>query len=188
MLKLSQFSLVSLLTFALFTVLFAFLAASPAAALTTICDGDCAIVDDAFDFGLGLEADPGDKKIKLMTTGNVYVVGPISASKGTKLSADDIIFDDDLGSNGKVKSKVGKAFKGNGRSGNNGKGKVMSDGDIYLDVSDVDLKKLQIKAGGQIVVSDESLPISNPIPEPTTALLVGLGLTGLAIRGKRSAA
>jgi hypothetical protein len=56
---------------------------------------------------------------------------------------------------------------------------IARNGDIYIDLSMVELESIWIKALGSIVVSDLD---STPVPEPGPALLVGLGLIALASR------
>jgi hypothetical protein len=54
---------------------------------------------------------------------------------------------------------------------------ISRDGDIFLDLSFVELNSLAVKAGKSIVLTDLA---SMPVPEPGTALLLGLGLAALA--------
>ena len=56
---------------------------------------------------------------------------------------------------------------------------VSPTGDIHIDVSQVSLSRFKVLAGGQIVVGGSDLM---PVPEPGTALLLGLGLAGLTTR------
>jgi hypothetical protein len=52
-----------------------------------------------------------------------------------------------------------------------------AEGDIYVDVSMVTLSSLSVDGGVAIVVSNQALTI---VPEPTAAVLLGLGLLGLS--------
>ncbi|HPG24815.1 MAG TPA: hypothetical protein PLW10_04220 [Myxococcota bacterium] len=54
---------------------------------------------------------------------------------------------------------------------------IARDGDLYLDLSGVQLARLEIKAAGGIVIGASE---SVPVPEPTPALLAALGLAVLA--------
>jgi hypothetical protein len=54
---------------------------------------------------------------------------------------------------------------------------IVADGDIYLDLSMVKLSRLFVNAGGSIVLSQDP---GMMIPEPSTALLMGLGLAALS--------
>lgn len=53
---------------------------------------------------------------------------------------------------------------------------ISPEGDVYIDVSRVTLGSFTVKAAGSIVVAGAA---SMPVPEPGTALLLGLGLFGL---------
>ena len=61
---------------------------------------------------------------------------------------------------------------------------ITRDGDIYLDLSMVtDVYRLKIKAGKSIVIVGGD---SMPVPEPGTALLLGLGLASLSYKRRKS--
>lgn len=183
----------------------AVLAHAPSAmALNTLCEGDCSILEatdrgdgTAFDFGLGVSGMEGDVSYSVSTQGNIYLVGPVS-SDTSKLKGKTIILNDasNLPGNVKLKTKnlldnfvsvtdpiMAEAinFKTNVKSKKN-KIKIKSNGDIYLDITGVDLSKLKLKAKGTILVSGDALDSTTPVPEPTTALLMALGLAGLSMR------
>lgn len=184
----------------------AVLAHAPSAmALNTICEDDCSILEaidrgdgTAYNFALGVSGMEGDVSYSVSTKGNIYLVGPVSSDKST-LRGKTIILTDaaNLPDNAKLKTKnllesfdsdanpiAGEAidFKTKVKSKKN-KVKIKSNGDIYLDITGVDLSKLKLKAKkGTILVSGDALDSTNPVPEPTTALLMALGLAGLSMR------
>lgn len=60
--------------------------------------------------------------------------------------------------------------------------RIEAEGDVFLDLSGVELASLDVFAKRRIRVAEAD---TNPIPEPTTALLLGLGMTALAHRRTR---
>jgi hypothetical protein len=187
---------------------------SPAKALNVICEEDCSQLEDpnlgdgsAFDpLALGFETTQGDLTVKVSTKGNVYLVGPISAEKASNLKATSIIIDDPTMVPEQVRLKTRNllttypSVASSSTSGTSSddpstriririrekKGNILvkSNGDLYIDVSATDLVKLKIKARGSIIVTDEAL--TAPVPEPTTAVLMALGLVGLSLKRARS--
>jgi hypothetical protein len=183
---------------------------SPAKALNVICEEDCSQLEDpnlgdgsAFDpLALGFETTQGDLTVKVSTKGNVYLVGPISAEKASNLKATSIIIDDPTMVPEQVRLKTRNllttypSVASSSTSATSGedpstrirekKGNILvkSNGDLYIDVSATDLVKLKIKARGSIIVTDEAL--TAPVPEPTTAVLMALGLVGLSLKRARS--
>jgi hypothetical protein len=186
----------------------------PANALNVICEEDCSQFEvpalgdgSAFDpLALGFETTQGDLTVKVSTKGNVYLVGPISAEKASNLKATNIIIDDPTMVPEQVRLKTRNllttypSVASSSTSGTSSddpstriririrekKGNILvkSNGDLYIDVSATDLVKLKIKARGSIIVTDEAL--TAPVPEPTTAVLMALGLVGLSLKRARS--
>jgi hypothetical protein len=173
-------------------------------ALNTLCEGDCSILGTtdrgdgtAFSFGLGVSGMEGDASYSVSTKGNIYLVGPVSSDK-SKLKGKTIILNDASNLPGNVKLKT-KSLLDNFVSvadpimadainlktkvkSKKDKVKIKSNGDIYLDITGVDLSKLKLTAKGTILVSGDTLDSTVPVPEPTTALLMALGLAGLSLR------
>ncbi len=204
----SRISAQSFLKTVLVCLAFAVLAQAPSArALNTLCEGDCNILattdrgdGTAFDFVLGVSGMESDVSYSVKTKGNIYLVGPVSSDK-SKLKGKTIILNDasNLPDSVKLKTKnlldsfvsvtdpiaaEATRFKTKVKSKKN-KVKIKSNGDIYIDITGVDLAKLKLKAKGTILVSDDALDASTPVPEPTTALLMALGLAGLSMRRVR---
>ena len=201
----SRISAKSFLKTVLVGLAFAVLVHAPSAmALNTLCEDDCSNLEatdrgdgTAFNFGLGVSGMEGDVSYSVSSKGNIYLVGPVSSGK-SKLKGKTIILNDASNLPGKVKLKTKNLindfvsvtdpimaeaidFKTKVKSKKN-KVKIKSNGDIYLDITGVDLSKLKLKAKGTILVSGDALDSSTPVPEPTTALLMALGLAGLSMR------
>lgn len=188
---------------------FALLVHAPAAmAVTTLCDDDCGSVlptidrgdGTAFNFAVGLAGMEGDVSYSVKSKGNIYLVGPVSSDK-TNLKGKTIILNDASGllpDDAKLRTKnlvedyasvtdpiaaEAKNFKLKVKSKKNGKVSIKSNGDVYIDVTGLDLRKLKLKAKGTITVAGSALSATaTPVPEPTTALLMALGLAGLSMR------
>jgi len=181
---------------------------TPANAANVICEGDCSELavpevgeGSAFDpIVLGVESTTGDRRLRIATKGNVYLVGPISTAKKSMLKALNIIVNEPtmVPENVKLKTRNLLANFPSGVSRNardrefrtrlrekNGNVRIKSNGDLYVDISETDLLQLKIKARGSIFVSDESLTPAAPVPEPSTAILMALGLAGLSMRRVR---
>lgn len=187
---------------------FAVVAHAPSAmAVSSICEDDCSALSSidrgdgtAFDFAIGVSATDGDTAYNVTTKGNIYLVGPLSAEK-TRLKGRTILLDGDshlpedkvkLNTRNILESYASVAdpivseatdfktkFKTNEKKG---KVRIKSNGDIYLDITGIDLRRVKLKAKGTIYVSASALDAPTPIPEPTTALLMALGLAGLSMR------
>jgi hypothetical protein len=56
---------------------------------------------------------------------------------------------------------------------------IRLEGDVYLDLTDVQLDSLTIRAGRSIVSQDTTISF---VPEPSAGLLMGLGLAAMGIR------
>ncbi|MFK7896792.1 MAG: PEP-CTERM sorting domain-containing protein [Myxococcota bacterium] len=188
-------------------ITFAVLAHAPSAmALNTLCEGDCSILGTtdrgdgtAYNFAIGVSGMEGDVSYSVKTKGNIYLVGPVSSDK-SKLKGKTIILSDasNLPDNAKLKTKnllssfdsvadpmMADAidFKTKVKVKKSSKVSIKSNGDVYLDITGLDLSKLKLKAKGTIIVSGDALDGSTtPVPEPTTALLMALGLAGLSMR------
>ena len=208
LLKLALFTLIGFVGFAGFVGVLG--SSTPANALDVICEADCSQLEvpdpgygSAFaQIALGIETTQGDRSLKLSTKGNVYLVGPISAEKASMLKASNIIIDDPSTVPDHVKLKTKNLLTSYPSIATSSatsddpstrlrekKGKILvkSNGDVYVDVSATDLLKLKIKARGSIIVSDQALEPVAPVPEPTTAVLMALGLVGLSLNRVRSA-
>jgi len=181
--------------------------ASPARALVTFCQGtgcDGLAATDrgdgtAFDFVLGLDGTPDDRLIDIKTRGNVYLVGPISDDVRAKLKATTILLEGSSAGSRRVKVKARDlvtnfvadptpdAPTGAGSDRTqvrhaNGRTKVKSNGDIYLDLAGLDIRRVKIQARGAIVLDTTTLTPPVVVPEPSTVAMMLLGLAGLSLR------
>jgi hypothetical protein len=171
-----------------------------------LCEGDCSVLGPPpdggegvdFDFTLGLKPTVDGTHLTIDATGDVFIVGPIAARGDVWLKGLSVVLDADLTKLGDLSLDGGGQIQlGEGGSivlaaalldyGSDGgkEGpydpflKFQHDGDVYVDLSTIELSSLKVLSEGSIVVKDDP---STPVPEPSTALLFGLGLAALAIR------
>jgi hypothetical protein len=160
-----------------------------------------------FQFELALAAEEG-QNLSLYSDGGIYVHGDINASGDIALQAENSIWlnasihtDSNLhlGSGDPIPGGIdpgpgGIIIVGGGLSGTaagvvialcaldptceaGGADTYTATGDIYLDAAGIQLSQLSLEAS---FIHIDSTPVAF-IPEPGTALLVGLGLVGIAV-------
>jgi hypothetical protein len=176
--------------------------------LDLLCESDCAMLDaprdrgesEGFAFELGLEALADGLKLKVKSKkGNVYLVGPLDAIEPIKLKAGSGLkiagAEDAVTRSGRNGVSMTYSVFGESVAATDPidlasviegkkkprKIKIGRKGDIYLDLSQVQLLKLKVRAKGAIISEHAAVPV----PEPGTGLLVGAGLALLASRRRQ---
>ena len=133
-----------------------------------------------------------------MGAGTLFV-GPISDDVRAKLKATTILLEGSSAGSRRVKVKARDlvtnfvadptpdAPTGAGSDRTqvrhaNGRTKVKSNGDIYLDLAGLDIRRVKIQARGAIVLDTTTLTPPVVVPEPSTVAMMLLGLAGLSLR------
>jgi hypothetical protein len=164
--------------------LFPLLAFAPPASALTICSGTCVedpgtlpSVDpgeDPFDFVLALELTAGED-LSLGVTGRVYIYAPDTFEAHDIYLASALMLIDVP-----IASETTLALCNS--CGVDGDEDLLATGDVYV-AAPYALGDVHIAATGQMRVS--SVPVTF-VPEPATALLVGLGAAILGRLGRRT--